>query len=328
MISRGDTASILVVPSLQHEFCYIHESATRPNLHHGEAVHWLMNKSQRTELAQQTIAYVEAGQYQSPTGKLVEFGNDVQQMLTQTEYFAASDVNRLRKSAYISRFNTAIEVVNETTLQGIARVVSEVDGPIAALNFASARNPGGGFLNGSQAQEESLARSSALYASQLRAFEFYTAHRQATSLLYSNAMIYSPDCPVIRDDLGTLLETPTLVSFITCAAPNAGAIRDPKDKAGLAEALQGRAECVLAVAASKGIETLILGAWGCGVFRNDPQQVAGVFADHLLRGKWRGVFQRVVFSVLDTSARQEIFTAFEEELIDPSASESTVTDKS
>jgi uncharacterized protein (TIGR02452 family) len=58
-----------------------------------------------------------------------------------------------------------IEVVNETTLQGIAALHEEGAERIGALNFASAKNPGGGFLNGSEAREESLARSSALYAS-------------------------------------------------------------------------------------------------------------------------------------------------------------------
>ncbi len=72
---------------------------------------------------------------------------------------------------------TTIEVRNETTLAGIARLLADGAGPVAALNFASARNPGGGFLNGSQAQEESLARSSALHASLLSKFEFYERHR-------------------------------------------------------------------------------------------------------------------------------------------------------
>ena len=285
-----------------------------------------MNNSSRTKLAQETVAIVESGQYQSPSGQTVDIADVVRECLDRTEYFAPADANRLRKHALVQtpQFNTTIEVVNETTLQGIARVSPNLEGPIAALNFASARNPGGGFLNGSQAQEESLARSSALYASQQRAWEFYVRHRQESSLLYSNAMIYSPDCPVIREDAGMLLETPTLVSFITCAAPNAGAIRDPNDKSGIENALRERAECVLALAAAKGISTLILGAWGCGVFRNDPQQVANVFADHLLRGMWRNVFDRVVFSVLDTSARQEILTAFEETFTGPSASGLTV----
>jgi uncharacterized protein (TIGR02452 family) len=55
----------------------------------------------------------------------------------------------------------------------------------------------------------------------------------------------------------------------------------------------------------------VLGAWGCGVFRNDPRVVAAAFAGHLRRGPWSGRFERVVFSVLDTSPSRETFAAFQ-----------------
>jgi uncharacterized protein (TIGR02452 family) len=71
-----------------------------------------------------------------------------------------------------------------------------------------------------------------------------------------------------------------------------------------------RSEYVLALAASQGYKHLVLGAWGCGVFRNDPDVVAGAFASHLRHGDWAGRFERVVFSVLDTSPGQETFAAF------------------
>jgi uncharacterized protein (TIGR02452 family) len=58
----------------------------------------------------------------------------------------------------------------------------------------------------------------------------------------------------------------------------------------------------------------VLGAWGCGVFRNDPRVVAGAFADHLLRGAWKGCFERVVFSVLDTSGSLHTISAFKSSL--------------
>src|SRR5439155_18521395 len=154
------------------------------------------------------------------------------------------------------------EVANETTLAGIARVLADGAGPVAALNFASAKNPGGGFLGGSQAQEESLARSSALHASLLRAPQFYERHRAAPSPLYSDAMILSPGCPVFRDDGGALLEEPRLVAFVTSAAPNAGAAaaNRPEELPLIPGALRRRSEDVLALAASQGYRRLVLGA--------------------------------------------------------------------
>jgi uncharacterized protein (TIGR02452 family) len=208
-----------------------------------------------------------------------------------------------------------IEVVNETTLSGIARLFVERGPSIAALNFASAKNPGGGFSNGSQAQEESLARSSALYASLLQAPEFYHRHRNKKSCLYSDAMILSPACPIFRNDLGELLERPIAATFITSAAPNAGAnAADSPDHAAIPETLHRRAELVLTLAAQHGCSALVLGAWGCGVFRNDPRLVAATFADLLGPGRpWSTRFERLVFSIFEPLPAGPCLSAFREQ---------------
>lgn len=274
-----------------------------------------MKRSERAEIAKQIVEIVTRGSYESAGGREVNIADAVQACLDGTRYFPPEELERLRCDV-LSRpaegFATRIEVVNETTLAGITRVLADGGGSVAALNFASAKNPGGGFLNGSQAQEESLARSSALHASQLRAGEFYERHRASPSLLYSDAMILSPECPIIRDDDGRLLDEPRLAGFITSAAPNAGAIDDKRreEAALIPEAFRRRSEYVLALAAAHVYKRLVLGAWGCGVFRNDPAVVAGAFAGHLRRA-WSGRFERVIFSVLDTSADQAVFTAFE-----------------
>ena len=202
--------------------------------------------------------------------------------------------------------------MNETTLSGLQRLASATNGPIGILNFASAKSPGGGFLNGSQAQEESLARSSALHASLLRVFHFYEQHRASASCLYSDNMIFSPNCLVFRNDDGEFLPQPLVASFITSPAPNAGATADnrPNELPLVPQVLKRRSELVLALAANYKISTLILGAWGCGVFRNDPAVVAQSFATHI-HGQWAGRFRKIVFSVLDTSDSKDTFAAFE-----------------
>jgi uncharacterized protein (TIGR02452 family) len=267
-------------------------------------------------LAKQTVKIVERGSYQSANGHEVDIAVSVRACLAATKFFLPEELERLRIEILArpaEGFVTAFEVVNETTLAGIARVLADGKGPVAVLNFASAKNPGGGFLNGSQAQEESLARSAALHASQLRAWEFYERHRASPSMLYSDAMIWSPGCPVIRDDEGKLLDEPQLVSFITSRAPNAGAAGDnrPEELPRIPEVFHRRSEYVLALAASQGYKRLVLGAWGCGVFRNDPAVVAAAFMSHLRQGAWSGRFERVVFSVLDPSPSRETLAAFE-----------------
>jgi uncharacterized protein (TIGR02452 family) len=275
-----------------------------------------VKRSTRIELARQTVEVVERGSYRPAGGRVIDIAESVRACLDATRFSPPEELERIRQEVLArpaEALATSLEVVNETTLAGIARVLSDGRGPVAALNFASAKNPGGGFLNGSQAQEESLARSSALHASLLRAWEFYERHRASPSMLYSDAMILSPGCPVFRDDEGELLEEPQLVTFITSAAPNAGAAGDkrPEELPRIPDVVRRRSEYVLALAASAGYKQLVLGAWGCGVFRNDPRVVAAAFADHLRRGAWSGRFQRVVFSVLDTSPSQETFRAFQ-----------------
>ncbi|MBY8878335.1 TIGR02452 family protein [Actinacidiphila acidipaludis] len=186
-------------------------------------------------------------------------------------------------------------------------------GPVAVLNFASARNPGGGYVNGAQAQEEALCRASALYFCLLRAPEFYAHHREVRDPFYSDRVIHSPAVPVFRDDSGSLLNTPFTAGFLTSPAPNAGVIaRTMPERSGeVGPALDVRAERVLEVAVAHGYRRLVLGAWGCGVFRNDPVRVAAAFARLLTGdGRFARAVDEVVFAVLDRRADSPTRAAF------------------
>jgi uncharacterized protein (TIGR02452 family) len=274
-----------------------------------------MKRSTRAELAQQTVEIIERGSYSLPNGEVVRIGPLIRKCFDQTTYLTPENLEQIKIEALSKPGHqemTRISVVNQTTLEGIQSVSDMGRERVVALNFASAKNPGGGFLNGSQAQEESLARSTALYGSLLRADKFYKRHRAEFSLLYSDAMIHSPECPIFRNDEGELLGLPMTTSFITSAAPNAGAIRDnqPEEMEAIPETFRRRSEYVLALAASKGYRTLVLGAWGCGVFRNDPNVVAQAFAEHL-RGTWGKRFSHVLFSVYDRETGEPTMKAFE-----------------
>jgi uncharacterized protein (TIGR02452 family) len=282
-----------------------------------------MKRSARAAIAQETVEISRRGSYALPDGRTVTLAALVQRCLAGTQFLSPEELSRIRDEVlqHPPRYSSMLlEVHNETTLHGIARLSDEGGcQTIAVLNFASAKNPGGGFLGGSQAQEESLARSSALFASlsMPSAAEYYEFHRQSPSSLYSDRMILSPSCPVFRDDSGSLLERPYVVTFITSAAPNVGAIAQKGgDELTLVPAtLRRRAELVLALAAHAGCDGLILGAWGCGVFRNDPRTVAEIFAELLLEGRpWHGRFARIRFSVLDTSDEQATYAAFRDVL--------------
>ena len=270
-----------------------------------------MKRTERATLAAETVAIITLGHY-TTGGQRVAIADAVHTCLAATRYYPPADAARLsRQLRSAEPVSTRLELRNETTLAGIQHLLAERSGPVLALNFASAKNPGGGFLGGSEAQEESLARSSALYASQRTCPEFYDTHRAAASLLYSDALIVSPDCPIIRDDDGELLPEPRLATFLTCAAPNAGATEShrPRDAGQIAPTLLRRAEIVLGVAAALGYANVVLGAWGCGVFKNEPRVVAAAFRS-LLGGHYFGRFKRVRFSVLDRTPGARTFAAF------------------
>jgi uncharacterized protein (TIGR02452 family) len=103
------------------------------------------------------------------------------------------------------------------------------------------------------------------------------------------------------------------VSFLTAAAPNRAAIArtQPQHLPDVPAILARRAARVLAVAAAHGHRRLVLGAWGCGVFGNDPAIVAATFRSVLRASPW---FEEVVFAVLDRRPRAPTFTAFADAL--------------
>ena len=132
----------------------------------------------------------------------------------------------------------------------------------------------------------------------------YEANRQFPSCLYTDHLIYSPDVPVFRDDNDDLLEEPYPLSFITAPAVNAGVVRwkEPDNARQIKPVMLRRMENLLAVGVKHGHDTLVLAAWGCGVFANNPEEVACWFAQHLTRsGLFRDAFRKIVFAVLDRS---------------------------
>lgn len=272
----------------------------------------------RRIIAHDKLEILKMGAYHSPSGQRIEMAADLARCVKNTRCYSPEELDDLqhRVLAVPPGFSTTtFEVTGETTLQGCERLSAIFkDEQIGVLNFASARHPGGGFLNGAQAQEESLARSSGLYPSLNRCTLFYEYHNVQRNLLYSDRMIYSPQCPVFRRDDGTLLEQPYRVDFLTSPAPNAGAIQknQPELAAEIDHVLTVRSGKVLSLAASHGCTLFILGAWGCGVFKNNPSRVAQSFWECLGQDKpfWHR-FKYVLFTVYDSSPDQKVFRPFE-----------------
>ncbi|WP_371645616.1 TIGR02452 family protein [Streptomyces sp. NBC_00597] len=257
--------------------------------------------SRLREIARENATIVAAGGYRSRSGRQVSLAAALTDARAGTRIYGPNQVIP-DEDFPAARHETAIEVTGESSTVAARRLAADGPAPVpvAVLNFASARNPGGGYLRGAKAQEEALCRASALYETLLEAPEYYEVHRAGRSTFYTDRVIHSPGVPVFRDDRGELLDTPFRAGFLTSPAPNAGTIRrqEPERTAEIPAALARRAERVLETATLHGYPRLVLGAWGCGVFQNDPAEVAEAFRA-LLAGRFAGVFERVVFGILD-----------------------------
>ncbi len=207
----------------------------------------------------------------------------------------------------------ALCVTNESTMAALNRLaVTERLPNVAALNFASARNPGGGYRNGALAQEETLARSSGLVPTLEQTWTYYDQNRKQESLLYTDHAIWSPRVPFFADDEGSLLPEPYLADIITMPAPNAGAMRTESDLLGVIPTFQRRIRWILALAITKQVRHLVLGAWGCGAFGNQPDIVARLFREALHPDQpWRRGLVSVTFAIIDHSKRRASLAAFE-----------------
>jgi uncharacterized protein (TIGR02452 family) len=265
-----------------------------------------LNRQHAAELGQETVRILKTGFYMTAEGKTVEIGDLVRRAVKGT---CSYPPNHPLPSSLNGVKETFFQVENETTLVAARRLVEEGYRPVA-LNFASAKNPGGGFLSGARAQEESLARSSGLYVC-LVDNPMYDFHRAQPDPMYTHYAIYSPDVPVFRSDDGMLVDQPYVCSFITCPAVNAKVAleRNPSRRSEISIVMWERILRVLAIAAEKRHEAIILGAWGCGVFGNEPREISELFRKALLE-QFRGIFAVVVFAVLDTSAGTEIIDPF------------------
>jgi len=282
-----------------------------------------MNRQQRAAVARATLQIIDRGIYLNQKSESIDLGKDLASAVAnskhyQPEMFADifSAVEKIVKNNPDPK-ETKFEINNETTLNAAKRsIVDRKQTDTICLNFASAKNPGGGFINGSNAQEESLARSSGLYPCINQMQAVYQTNRNLKSPLYSDNIIYAPQVPFFREDNGDLLDNYYLLSVITSAAVNAGVALKSQVKISREEIkhiMLERAKKILAVAVINNHRNIILGAWGCGVFQNSPQDIAAVFHHHLVREDYfKNYFNCVVFAILDRSKKLHIIQSFQD----------------
>lgn len=259
-----------------------------------------ISRDRAAQLGLEAVAVAQAGGYADSAGRWVDLDDAIAAARAATRSLPP-DLD-LPAHAAERRNVTRVQVANETSLSA-ARRLTDGGHRVLVLNLANGIHPGGGFLGGSRAQEESLCRSSTLHAT-LVGDPMYAAHRRRSVPDSTAWAILSPDVPVFRGDTGAPLDEPWTTSFLTCAAPVARRVGQPL----AGDLLAARIRRVLAISSAFGYEALVLGAWGCGAFGNDPVRTAADFRDALTRTA--GQFAEVVFAIADWSPDRRFLGPF------------------
>ena len=232
-----------------------------------------MDREKRILMAKDTVNCVNKGSYPFSRLKTIELTNPkvpkliidmaIKEKINQSKWFSVNE-----------------NIVNEGVTDFIEDYNKEnPTKSIIALNFASAKNPGGGFLNGALAQEECIASVSTLYNSLIQCNEFYEYHRKNINPLYSHRIIYSPDIQIFKSiSNGKYLETPINCGIITSPAVNAKVAKSRGVSNNEIQAMMTeRIYKIISVILENKPDCAVLGAFGCGVFGNDRTFVLNSF---------------------------------------------------
>lgn len=204
------------------------------------------------------------------------------------------------------KVKTQIEVTSERTHEAIKRLCGNNRlAHVCALNFASAKHPGGGYRRGTRAQEEDLCRVSTLHYVLDQLPDYYRINRECGSNLYTDTAIYTPGIEFFRDSYYNLIEPTYKAAIITIPAPKLVEDDEDLDPAEVHPTLVRRIRRILTIAQAHGHRTLVLGAWGCGVFRNNPADVASIFKAELEARP--GAFEQVVFAIYGGGLNYDVF---------------------
>lgn len=276
----------------------------------------------RKAIARETLAIIKQGYYELPVKREAELGQysekvciEIKKELTKSIEDSiiispqqAKEIREKVKMHKCKQPETRLE--NISTVDAIHILSREGKSGIGVLNFASAKNPGGGFLNGAMAQEESLAASSTLYPTLIAHETYYQENRSHRSMMYLDYGIYSPDVLFFRNGAFQLTGYQK-ASVLTLPAVNMGqVILKGEDEEEAKYKMRQRMKLALGIFAEQQAKHLILGAYGCGVFRNDPKEVATWWKEILEEGMGE-YFNSIFYAVLDRSKGQNCIKAFQ-----------------
>lgn len=264
----------------------------------------------RRKVWSNTVEIVRAGAYDVGGGR-VDLDDRASQELSQGTVFHGETQALVVDPSRRARYRTLVSIHNADFLE-VARAVDTHESPVAVLNMASRRNPGGGVHQGSGAQEENLFRRSNAFRSLYQFVDYGSEYgvERSTGASYpiprESGGIFSPRVTVFRSAEPTgyvLLARPYRVNVLTVPAINEPALtaRDGQVRLtdDMARATLVKIRAIFRIAACHGQADLVLSAFGCGAFKNPPQHVAELFREALQEPEFAGVFRRVAFAIID-----------------------------
>ena len=257
----------------------------------------------RAGVFQNTVSIVQSGRYYSEKHECVDLPA-ADDMKDGTCFYC--DRLRLRNET-ASTCHTEVEVVNDDCII-VAKSLKDSGFNPAVLNMASGRNPGGGVLNGAGAQEENIFRRTNLFLSMFQFAPYAEEYgleksRYQYPLDQNFGAVYTPDACVFRGpekDGYPLLDECFNLSFISVPAVN----RPNLDGDGnlVAEEvvrIKNKMRTLFRIGLLKGHDSLVLGAWGCGAYRNPPTQIARLFHEVMEEAEFKGKYRKIVFAIIE-----------------------------
>lgn len=267
--------------------------------------HFTQQERANQRVFQENVMIIQSGNYTDLQGKQHDISEKVSSSISNSqtinknfnfEKVLAPQLSQIhnwgrkeKKSIY-----SKIEVTNESTFEAARRIKRNIK-EVCALNFASATKPGGGVINGRTAQEEALSRQSSLFFALKNQREMYDYHTRHTSPFYSDYMIYSPNVVVFRDDDNNLCY-PIRVSVISSAAVNCSHISS-RNRSEVYKTMKNRCRKILQLGMATNNKVMILGAFGCGVFGNRPEDISKIFKELLIDEFYGMFFSNIIFAI-------------------------------
>lgn len=231
------------------------------------------------------------------------------EQIKQTKLYSAKQIAQLPEVSLLSDKPVRITLRNQDTLEAafdLHQHRTEMEKPVLVLNFANPYRPGGGIRSKPGTQEEHLCVKTTLLCSleTEEAWPFYQTNLDCGTMAQTDTILYSPNTVVIRNPDLSLREGPFPIAVMTVSAPIASRM-EQEELPNLENILRDRIRGMLRAATAEGYTRLVLGAWGCGNFGNDPELVARLFRDNLI-----GNFEEATMAVFDNSEDQYRYSCF------------------